>query len=158
MSKKIINFWYFIYILICIFTISSCSKSESKLSKNESKLSKNESIRFDGIYRQENTDRGFSLLRFYNDGTVIAVSTEGKLEKILTWFTKDKNREIGKYKINNLNISFSTISRWGNYKYKGTINNEKSILDLNYNGYSYYNEKNYKGKLIYKFIKVDFPK
>lgn len=137
------GFWCYSLIALFLFTISCTSNKEN--------------IRFDGFYQKEMKE-SYSFLRFYKDGTVIATSSSDKMEEILSWFTKENNREIGKFQTDGSSISISTISQYGEYKKVGTVSNNKSLLNLSYVHYDFIEEKSYEGNTEYEFIKMNFPK
>lgn len=79
------------------------------------------SLRFDGLYHAQESSY-HSYLRFYEDGTVLQVSTNGKPEQLARWFGKT-HTEVprGTYSIEGQSIEFSTASSEGTVAYKGTV-------------------------------------
>ena len=82
-------------------------------------------IRFDGMYffPEEDYKR---VLRFYEDGTVLTVSTvaSATVNDLIKWFSIENVKQpysIGKYFINDNNIRFTSSSSEGNVDYYGEI-------------------------------------
>ena len=95
------------------------------------------SIRFDGVYYQEGQD-STSYIRFYDDGTVITVSSTGTTTQIKPWFTKyHKDISTGRFNITGNNISFQSTDKCGSVDYSGKMSNDELLLDIhsNINGY-----------------------
>lgn len=107
------------------------------------------SLRFDGLYRAEGPSY-HSYLRFYEDGTVLQVSTNGKPEQLPRWFAKT-HTEVprGNYAIKGQSISFSTASS------EGTVACEGQILDdsLDLSSHSYIDD--HEGRARYSLVQVD---
>lgn len=80
-------------------------------------------LRFDGLYLAYEL---FSLsdtrhyLRFYPDGTVLAVSSNGKPSQVAKWFCKPGD-QTGHYTVSGSRVEFSGKSAMGIVDYKGTI-------------------------------------
>jgi len=98
-----------------IFNISSCKSSSSP-------------VKFDGVYEHKGTDT-FYYLRFYDDGSVISVSSTGTPEQIAKWFNKDYNDvSKGTYTVTGTHIKFSTTDSHGTVDYDGEIQNDHLAL------------------------------
>ncbi len=105
----------FAFILLCLF-IFSCSSNKSIIKTN-------------GIYQSQKVDDYWSYLRFYNDSTVITVSSTGEPKKIKNWFNREhENTSTGKYYVKNDSLFFESESKYGVVIYKGTITNKKLNL------------------------------
>ena len=113
-------------------------------------------IRFDGFYQtigeihKENDDTSWSYLRFYPEGRVIGVASDGRANNVKMWFNLEMEYpSIGNYEIHGNRLYFSTKSKAGSVIYKGKIKDQyhitlktKSLI----NGY--------KGRKKYKFIHI----
>ena len=88
-------------------------------------------IRFDGIYQSYKINNNYwGYHRFYDDKTVLSVSSRAQPEEIMRYLTK-KNRNYGSqgiYSIKEKNISFSSIGEAGTVNYEGIIENDKIVL------------------------------
>lgn len=90
-------------------------------------------IRFDGVYRSSIGNNVRKFFRFYQDGTVIEVTTEAEVNDITPWFRKDKFTEdyhsVGIYQMKGNEIAFSTTAlAYGTMMYKGTFKSGSEIL------------------------------
>ncbi len=112
-------------------------------------------LRFDGVYKSEinQTDPDleyWQYIRFYEDGTVITVSSTGNPTEIDSWFRKElsiqKGFSRGQYEIKGSEIIFSSTSEAGTVDYNGTIH-EKAV-DL----YSFSHISGNKSKKKYSFV------
>ena len=104
------------------------------------------------FYRMPDTLNPYKYyLRFYNDGTVITVTTAGKVEKLIPWFNKD-HRGItkGKYTLKGSYISFYITSDAGQVDYEGELVNE-NLRQLKVKS----RINNYEGTEIYNFLKIE---
>lgn len=108
-------------------------------------------IKCDGVYQSEKIKDYWHYLRFYKDGTVIAVSSPNKPDELINWFNKEKWPSSDKYKIYKDKISFST-TRWGTVDYEGRISQNQVQL----NSYSHINGHLASRK--YNFIKLSTKK
>ena len=88
-------------------------------------------IRYDGVYfRKEDSDSN-QYIRFYDDGTVITVTSTGTITQIKNWFDKDNNSPSkGKYVITGDSIIFQSTSEAGRVDYNGKILDNKLILNI----------------------------
>ena len=94
-------------------------------------------IRFDGFYQtkgdidKQDNDTTYSYLRFYPDGKVISVTSEGTALDLKDWFNlKMDNPGIGNYdyKVKRGKIYFSTTSREGTVIYHGKVKKDYYLL------------------------------
>ena len=92
-------------------------------------------VRFDGLYQtkayidKQDNDTTYSYLRFYPDGKVINVTTEGTAFDLKEWFNLNmKNPSVGSYKIRGNRLNFSTTSGAGTVVYKGKIKDKHFLL------------------------------
>jgi hypothetical protein len=85
--------------------------------------------RIDGLYYAASKRRllgrrgeGGRYLRFYGDGTVVAVSSEGSPDEVARWFDLDHaGSSIGRIALDGLRISFETSSPWGVVDHSGAF-------------------------------------
>lgn len=91
-------------------------------------------LRYDGIYatptaQNEHGDSYRRHLKFYDNGTVISVSSSGTPEQISKWFTKGhENVDEGNYKVEGNNISFTVSDRGkAGVEYNGTITDKEHL-------------------------------
>jgi hypothetical protein len=117
-------------------------------------------VRYDGLYQtvsdidKEDNDTSYSFIRFYPDGTVITVASNGTVQDLKDWFRlKMDGASIGKYEIRKRKLYFSTTSKAGTVIYNGKILNPyiltikwKSLINGN------------KGREKYYFIEVNDQK
>ena len=121
-------------------------------------------VRCDGFYQSAvaeidslDKDTTWTYFRFYNDGTVISVCTEGTARDIRKWFVRpgktnnDYNNytSIGIYQIVGDTIKFTVKSKAATVEYIGTILND-SRLELDEKSLT----TEYLGKETYQFVKV----
>ena len=67
----------------------------------------------------------FTFIRFYSDGTVITVNSEGTAQDLKGWFhLKMDGASIGKYEMRRRKIYFSTTSKTGTVIYQGKISDQ----------------------------------
>ena len=92
-------------------------------------------VRFDGLYQtkayidKQDNDTTYSYLRFYPDGKIINVTSEGTAFDIKEWFNLNmKNPSVGSYKIRGKRLDFSTTSGAGTVVYKGKIKDKHLLL------------------------------
>lgn len=134
-------------MLAALFLVSILCASAQTAQRNSIKLS------YDGYYHT----LGDSLspfkyyLRFYDDGTVIGVTTAGNPNNLLPWFKKEHNTVAkGKYVLADSTLQFSMKSEQGEVAYTGVIlKNNRLFLSVK----SLINK--YLGKEEYYFMKMD---
>jgi len=93
-------------------------------------------VHYDGIYQTkvlENEATGDTyryFLRFYDDGTVVSVTSSGTAKDIKKWFKKGhENVNEGEYEVDGDDISFTTSGPGVEVEYSGTIK-DKNTLQL----------------------------
>lgn len=88
---------------------------------------------FDGVYQSEKVNNYWRYARFYEDGTVIIVSSTGNPGEIIRWFKKEnierKSLSHGLYEINGDRLVFSTTSAQSIVDYEGRIKDDAIIMD-----------------------------
>lgn len=105
----------------------------TKESSNVARLDLAPTVRLDGLYRAKRAGgKYWHHLRFYADGSVIAVNSSGDARKVFKWFTKDWAVEMenakGKFTISGSKINFKDKSKYGIVDYKGEIQGDRLIL------------------------------
>jgi hypothetical protein len=106
-------------------------------------------LRFDGIYQSEKQEDYYQYLRFYDDGTVIAVSSTGTPEQVAKWFTRKHDVSRGTYIITGRRIVFTATSESGAVDYDGRIKTEQ----MEFRTYSHINQ--HQGTEKFSFVKVE---
>ena len=88
-------------------------------------------VRYDGFYQtvsdisKEENDTSYSYLRFYPDGQVISVTSEGTAHDLQEWFNLGMHDcSVGKYEIRGKRLYFSTTNTSGTVIYSGKISNQ----------------------------------
>ncbi len=85
-------------------------------------------IRYDGVYQSEEKDY-YLYLRFFEDGTVIATSSDRRPEEVIGWFQKEHPYvSTGAYAIRGEEVTFSAASATGVVDYSGEVKGEKLSL------------------------------
>ena len=85
-------------------------------------------IRYDGIYQSEEKDY-FLYLRFFEDGTVIATSSDRQPEEVIGWFQKEHPYvATGAYAVQGQEITFSAANPTGVVDYSGEVKDEGLCL------------------------------
>lgn len=89
-------------------------------------------INYKGIYASKLNDENSAVLRFYEDGTVLASTSVNDYMDVMTWFNKDNMDMVlkGKYKIKKCTVSFSVSGQTGEQAYEGTVEDNKLILSI----------------------------
>jgi hypothetical protein len=140
--------WLYEIFLLDIIVFTLCL---SGCTTNLRRVKTNAFINYNGIYQSEKVNDYWGYLRFYDDGTVIAVSSTGTPKEISRWFNKENSERIefstGHYTIENHIITFSVTSSRGTVDYEGIILDDTLILD----SYSHINE--YQDSQQYDFVR-----
>ena len=105
-------------------------------------------IRFDGLYQAQEGDY-YLYVRFFEDGTVITASSDGKPEEVIGWFQKGHPYvSTGAYSVNGDEISFSAASPTGVVDYNGEVTG----LTLSLRSHSQIND--FQAEAEYHFVEV----
>ena len=113
-------------------TTVTASQSGNPVSNRATPESRN-GIFYNGVYRYDSGSTSY-WMRFYDDGTVVTVSTElSRSPSDVAEKIKESNTGKGHYTVQESNIEFSTDSQWGRVSYKGTVGDKK--LDLEAHSY-----------------------
>lgn len=154
------------YLLLVLFLfLFSASGNILFAQKEDIESKKVNEIRFDGLYRTDQmTDdsparnKYYGYFRFCEDGTVIGMSSAYAVKQVSKWLfceadKQKKGFKIGKYKIDNNRISFTTKSESGKVDYEGVIEKKAVILNI----FSHINKTSSQNRK-YKFVEVSFDK
>jgi len=89
-------------------------------------------VKYNGIYAFKLNEEYSAVLRFYEDGTVLASSSVNDYMDVFSWFHKENKNMVltGKYKIKKCNITFDVAGSTGEQKYTGEINGDKIEFEL----------------------------
>jgi hypothetical protein len=100
--------------LLCLllFTLISVSFSQDDCKLN-----------YNGIYAIKLNEEHSAVLRFYEDGTVLASTSVNDYMDVMTWFNKENKDMVlkGKYKVKKCGISFNVSGQTGEQSFEGEI-------------------------------------
>ncbi len=87
---------------------------------------------YGGIYVFKIDNENSAVLRFYEDGSVIASTSVNNYKKVITWFHKGNVDMVlsGKYKVKKCKIKFKVKGMTGEQEYKGIISGQSITFDL----------------------------
>ena len=87
-------------------------------------------LNYKGIYAIQLDNEHSAVLRFYEDGTVLASTSVNDYMDVMTWFNKDNKDMVlkGKYKVKKCGISFDVSGMTGEQEYEGEI--QGNVLNL----------------------------
>ncbi len=146
MLQKLDFVFYFIFFLVLFIACKGQTKNQSIDSK----------LKFNGYYvSSDESKHGVKFkkyLRFYQDKTVLGVSSSGKPSQIKSWFKKgSENLSVGTYTIKNDSLFFNLKSSYGEVIYKGkkTQNELLFFVDSKIT--------NHQSFIKYKFLKLTLP-
>lgn len=103
-----------VFIGVCSFKAENCALS------------------YKGIYAIKLDEEHSAILRFYEDGTVLASTSVNDYFNVMTWFnTENKDMVLkGKYKIKKCRISFDVSGATGEQSYEGDIAGDQINFEL----------------------------
>ncbi len=112
---------------------------EPSVDKGSSSIDENGvgKLLFNGVYQYKNPEYShFRYLRFFADGKVVGVSSDGTPEKVAQWLDHEYEDQ-GVYTVKNDVVKFVLTSSYGKVSYIGKIVNEAIDIDVvsNINGY-----------------------
>ena len=83
-------------------------------------FSQNTCINYNGFYAFKLNDENSAVLRFYEDGTVIASTSTNDYKHVATWFVKENKDMVlnGKYVLKKCKTSFTVKGYTGEQKYE----------------------------------------
>lgn len=96
-------------------------------------------LKYNGLYVCEEENQSSRYLRFYEDGTVLSVSSSGNPNQVILWFNKlHPNTSKGSYHFLSPNLKFSATSECGTVNYSGKADGEMLALEIQslINGYN----------------------
>jgi hypothetical protein len=107
-----------------------------------------QAVRYDGLYQSEKEGDHWYYLRFYEDATVLSVTSVGTPAQVARWFNKQyQYGGKGTYSIDGDHIKFSETSR------DGIVDHEGAIIEggkLKLNSHSHIND--HRGTQTYQFV------
>ena len=115
MTKTIITFLILPVLLCCMaFQSDNCKLS------------------YKGIYAIKLDEEHSAILRFFEDGTVLASTSVNDYFNVMTWFNKENKEMVlmGKYKIKKCVIKFEVEGQSGTQEYEGTIEGDKINFEV----------------------------
>lgn len=89
-------------------------------------------LSYNGIYAFKLDEEHSAVLRFYEDGTVLASTSVNDYMDVFSWFHKENKDMVltGKYKIKKCEIKFEVEGLTGSQSYEGTISGNSIDLKL----------------------------
>jgi hypothetical protein len=89
-------------------------------------IAQNICVSFNGFYAYKIDKDNSAVIRFYEDGTVIASTSTNDYKHVATWFTKENADMVlqGKYKLKKCKSVFTVKGATGEQKYQIEINPE----------------------------------
>ena len=89
-------------------------------------------VKYNGIYAFQLDKENSAIIRFYEDGTVLASTSVNDYMDVFSWFHKENKDMVlkGTYKIKKCEIKFEVSGMTGEQKYKGTISNNTIDMKL----------------------------
>lgn len=120
--------------LVLVLFITACANNQNATSKMHGP------VNTDGIYytkmieNEATGDKYRYFLRFYDDGTVISISSSGSAEEIANWFEKGHEQVAeGEWEPGSEELKFSTSSRHGDVTYEGEATDDELNLHISNN-------------------------
>lgn len=88
------------------------------------------SLRYDGLYQSAGLWEGAVVyLRFYDDGTVLSVSSSGRPDQVAAWFNKaHPSSSMGKYDLHGSRLEFTTVGKDDTFDYAGSMSGDEIVL------------------------------
>lgn len=119
---------YPLAVLLLAAGCSAPSKPVTTASASQTQL------RYDGLYRsavmRQGEDTVYRYLRFYPDGEVIAVSSDGEPEGLNLWFTRDhEGVGHGRFEIKGKRVFFTDTFWQGTVDYVGEVHKASIHFD-----------------------------
>ena len=80
-------------------------------------------VKYNGIYACKLDNEHSAIIRFYEDGTVLASTSVNDYMDVFSWFHKENKDMVlkGTYTIKKCAIKFEVTGMTGEQKYKGTV-------------------------------------
>lgn len=89
-------------------------------------------VNYKGIYAIKLDEEHSAVLRFYEDGTVLASTSVNDYMDVMSWFNKENKDMVlkGTYKIKKCTIRFDVSGMTGEQSYNGEISGDKINFEL----------------------------
>ena len=89
-------------------------------------------VMYNGIYAFKIDNEHSAIIRFYEDGTVLASTSVNDYMDVFSWFHKENKDMVlkGTYKIKKCEIKFEVTGMSGEQKYKGVITGNTLAIKL----------------------------
>lgn len=89
-------------------------------------------LRFDGLYQHPEEGGYTGYLRFYEDGTVLQVTSTGTPQQVAVWLKKDNAAKYsaGRFVLDGSSISFVATSTMGSVEYSGQVGGDELVLQV----------------------------
>jgi len=80
-------------------------------------------VKYNGIYAYQLDNENSAIIRFYEDGTVLASTSVNDYMDVFSWFHKENKDMVlkGTYAIKKCAIKFEVTGMTGEQKYKGSV-------------------------------------
>ena len=90
------------------------------------------SVKYNGIYAFQLDKENSAIIRFYEDGTVLASTSVNDYMDVFSWFHKENKDMVlkGTYKIKKCEIKFEVSGMTGEQEYKGTVSDNTIDMKL----------------------------
>ncbi|HEX8516558.1 MAG TPA: hypothetical protein VF868_10190 [Bacteroidia bacterium] len=100
--------------LLCMLSVSSFTADNCK-------------VNYNGIYAIKLDEEHSAVLRFYEDGTVLASTSVNDYMDVMSWFNKENKDMVlkGNYKIKKCDIKFKVSGMNGEQSYEGAISDDR---------------------------------
>ena len=89
-------------------------------------------LNYNGIYAVKLDNENSAVLRFYEDGTVLASTSVNDYMDVMSWFNKDNKDMVlkGSYKLKGCEVKFKVSGMTGEQSYDGTIEGSTINFEL----------------------------
>jgi hypothetical protein len=89
-------------------------------------------VKYNGIYAIKLDEEHSAILRFYEDGTILASTSVNDYMDVMTWFSKENKDMVlkGNYKIKQCSIKFNVSGNSGEQSYEGEIQGDNINFEL----------------------------
>ncbi|MBL0329251.1 MAG: hypothetical protein IPP64_07505 [Bacteroidetes bacterium] len=80
-------------------------------------------VKYNGIYACQLDNENSAIIRFYEDGTVLASTSVNDYMDVFSWFHKENKDMVlkGTYSVKKCSIKFEVAGMTGEQKYKGSV-------------------------------------
>ena len=89
-------------------------------------------VKYNGIYAFKIDDESSAVLRFYEDGVVLASTSVNDYMDVMSWFNKENKDMVlkGNYKIKDCTAKFKVSGVSGEQNYEGQMTGDKINFEL----------------------------